>query len=118
LVETRLCGEDSQALEPEDLVSCFAQNGVSVCSSPEDHNEESVDAGLPTVRRHFDGEISTSNGDIKRELEALVKQHQEDIENQHRKEESASSELIRQLQVMLIKDKTSTAGNMFWVWRT
>lgn len=86
-----MCGEDSQDLLPEDLISVHDKNGPP-------QMEASVEES-PPKRFVRDGDYCTANGDIRRELESTLKKHQEDIENQHRIEETASVDLIRQLQV-------------------
>jgi len=62
------------------------------------NEEDTEDELFPIGSGVIDGVISTSKGDIKRELEAMVKQHQDDIEKERRQEEMASSQLIKQLQ--------------------
>lgn len=93
LVQTRLNGEDSQDLQPEDLISVFAAN-VPIPG-------EKVDDFLVPVARPLkrDGEAPTRKGEIKQELEEINRKHQEDIENRRREEEQRSQELILQLQV-------------------
>jgi len=70
-------------------------------------NEQTVSGQNGKVRR-LDGKFVKS-GEIRSELDSLMKKHIEDIENQRRKEADASSEFIKKLQVRIWESIKITA---------
>ncbi len=78
----------------------------NILDSEDDNDEEDEDANsLPQLdnqnqpRRVLDGVLCETSGEIAAELQQMIRQHQEDLDNERLRTETASASLIQQLQV-------------------
>jgi hypothetical protein len=85
LVEARANGLDTQ--------------NIIDSEEEEEEDEDSAPDGNNQPHRVLDGVLCETSGEIAAELQQMMRQHQEDLDNERLRTETASASLIQQLQV-------------------
>lgn len=87
LVEARANGVDTQ-------------NIMDIDEDEEEEEDEDSSSQLENPpHRVLDGVLCETSGEIAAELQQMIRQHQEDLDNERLRTETASASLIQQLQV-------------------